>query len=146
MKKLIIFILSIMFLSTASAITIDGTRTDKTFKKVLTSAEYSQQLWKSLYLMWACKETKRPHWCYVLANHTAYHETKWNRASTHNTFGMLIYKNKTFKEEVREFVESFNQYWYKNSCREMVTKSNYTTTQKQAWIYNCRWMEDQLTF
>ena len=44
MKKLIIFILSIMFLSTASAITIDGTRTDKTFKKVLTSAEYSQQL------------------------------------------------------------------------------------------------------
>ena len=39
-------------------------------------------------------------------------------------------------ESIDDFFISYNEYWYKNNCTEMLTKSNYTDYSED-WRHNC---------
>lgn len=146
MKK-IIFLLALALsinLTSAYEITIDDSWTNRTFEKVLTSYQYTENIQQSLFMMQKCKQSKNPKWCFELIMHTWWHETKFWKASSKNTFGMLWYWW-SFEYEVNLFIERFNQYWYKSNCKNMVRVSKYTATQKQNWISNCYRMQNNLT-
>lgn len=146
MKKLILFTFAILpFISLWYKIDINDSRTDTTFKKVIVSYQYTNDIEKSMYMMYKCKQSKNAKWCFELITSTGRHETKFWKASSKNTFWMLWYGG-NFKNEVNLFVKRFNKYWHNQDCSSMVTESRYTLTQKQARIKNCQWMKNNLSF
>jgi hypothetical protein len=98
-----------------------------------------------------CKSSQSPGSCVEKVTSIAWHETKVGKLGSgkyNNLYGIKIKgkfkRYKTRKQSIQDWIKRYKKYWYKNSCREMVTRSYYTQTQKPEWVNTCRYIAKQM--
>ena len=136
--KIIFIVLLSLWLCSASEFT------PTTYAKIEKSINYTKDKEFSTYMMTACKNiADDPDHCFSLAIHCWRHETKFGTVSNKNIFGMISRGNINKYLAFNEWIRSYNKYWRNNTCKQMITKSVYSTTETNEWIYNCLRMQQQ---
>jgi hypothetical protein len=125
--------------------------TEWTYKKQELLMSYGMGEIESRDVIDRCKVWPNAWRCVVLSAHVYNHESaKWTSyaANKYNNPYWLKRNGDHMYFDARIYAfyrryKSYEKYRYKNSCREMVTRSKYTATQQEPWINNCEWMQRQ---
>ena len=125
-------------------------KTDLKYKKVWHIMEtYWLKLEERKYIGSRCWEMPDPFHCKAMITHTCNQETHcwymwvWLRNNLFWMYDSLTHifpSYNTRMDSIKQWLDKYEKYRYKNSCRQMLTRSNYCYSWCNDWVPNCEYI------